>query len=128
MADFALRIVAAESGLGWESGTFMPIYEANQRGIIETSLEGNPVAQAIRQVITHENYPDGWKGTASGLLYLLNQKAEGVFKGRFWTQSPTAMGSALRRIPAPLSRVGYIIERSRGVKRMIAITPLPPTG
>ena len=126
MADFAKRIVAAESGLGWEPGEFLRIYEANQQSIVETALESDPVAQTIRDIFTYGNYPAGWAGTPTRLLNILNDKTSDSVKGRFWPKNPTAMGSALRRVQKPLSRVGYVIEKSRGAKRMISITP--PSG
>jgi putative DNA primase/helicase len=121
--DFALRITAAESALGWSKGDFMKLYDRNRQEVFEIALESDPIGQLIHELITMDNYPAGWAGTAAGLLNLLNSRAPDSVKGRFWPSNPSAMGAALRRVSPVLRKVGFKIEKSRGTKRMISITP-----
>ena len=48
MADFATWVVAAEPALPWEPGTFLAAYTRNRAAVVEYSLEGDPVAVAVR--------------------------------------------------------------------------------
>ena len=124
MADFARRIVAACPGLGWEADEFLADYEANQQMIIEDTLEHDPLAAAVMTVINRDNFPNGWKGTASELLDLLDAGTPDNRKGRFWPGNPRALGSQLRRIQESLASIGYRIQKvRRGRNRFIAIAP-----
>ena len=44
MADFARWVTAAETSIGWPSGTFMAAYGGNQESANELALEASVVA------------------------------------------------------------------------------------
>ncbi len=123
MADFAIRITAVEKGLGWEPGSFMAAYEANRRMSVESAIEHDPLANAIREAITRENFPAGWTGTATRLLELLGERAPEIMNSRFAPRSASAVGAAFKRVQPVLRKIGYEIERRRSARRLIHITP-----
>ncbi len=119
MADFAKKITAAESGLGWEPGAFMVAYEANRNEMVEVAFDSDHVARVIR-----DNIRAAWEGTATELIEELGSKVgEDVRKSRFWPKSPSAMGNALKRAAPILRKIGFTIEHRRSEKRMIIIEP-----
>lgn len=64
MADFALWGTACEKGL-WYPGTFEAAYCSNRNEAIESVIEADPVAMAVR---TFMDVRTEWTGTASDLL------------------------------------------------------------
>jgi hypothetical protein len=51
MADFETRICAAEPALVWAAGEFIAAYTGNRQGTIDASLEADPLAEAVRQLV-----------------------------------------------------------------------------
>jgi hypothetical protein len=62
MADFAVWITAAEPGLGWPDGSFMPLYSQNRDEAVQASLEADPLALAVLKLL--EDKPQ-WQGPAT---------------------------------------------------------------
>jgi hypothetical protein len=111
MADFAKWAVACEGGLPWTSGTFMNSYDGNRAEAVETILESDTVAMAIRGLLTKERY---WEGTAGGLLKGINAlAAEEACKAKDWPKTPRGMSGALRRAAPNLRKLGYKVELDR---------------
>ena len=69
VADFARWMMAVETGLGWESGTFMGIMARNEDDSNESVVAGSLVAENIRKWIVAKGT---WDGTWSELLIELN--------------------------------------------------------
>lgn len=130
MADFAQFVTAAERGLGWEPGTFLPIYEMNRADAVDTVLENDPVAQAVLAMFASGR--ESWEGTPSGLLAELGTKVpEQVRKSRAWPQTASRLGTILNRLAPPLRLRGIGIERAKvgshnDARRMIFITSRQP--
>jgi putative DNA primase/helicase len=123
MADFAKWITAAEPGLGWEPGTFLKVYRANRRDVVESSFEADPVAVAIRDYVSVE-HPEGWTGTAAELLSALNGRVnEGVRKSRIWPDTAQRLGNAVLRAAPLLRSKGFSVNRRHSGQRLITIAP-----
>lgn len=111
MADFARWITAAETALGWEPGSFLRSYSANREQADQSSVEGNPVALSILNLLTEEKQ---WQGTVTEL--------NGTLRNRYphLTDDPASfprqvnkLSSAIRRVTPPLRRMGCSITFDR---------------
>jgi len=123
MADFARFATACEPGLGFEAGSFLAAYQANQADITETTFEADPVAIAIRDLIRND-YPTGWSGSATELLAALNTRtAENVRRIRLWPPTAASLGNRIDRIAPVLRSQGFIVERRHSGTRTITIAP-----
>jgi hypothetical protein len=108
MADFAKWVVACEAALPWNPGFFMRAYEDIRVDTVETLLESDAAAIAVRALIARQ--PD-WKGTATDLLTKLNAAAADEFrKAENWPKTPRGMSGALRRVAPGLRKLGYTLE------------------
>lgn len=120
MADFAERIAAAESSLGWTAGAFMEAYGINREGAVETAIEADPVAGAVRAIVGDPDWQGTWQGTATELLEQLGKYvSEAVKRSKVWPAANT-LKSRLRRLQAPLRGFGIVFDldlRSTGHDR-----------
>jgi hypothetical protein len=113
MADFAYWIVAAEPALPMPEGTFLAAYEANRGEAVETSLEADDVAVAVRDFVSEISE---FEGTASELLAALEENVpESVRRTRSWPKNARALGARLRRAAPAFRRCG--IEVTRGLRQ-----------
>ncbi len=111
MADFALWVAAAESGLGWETGTFMDAYEENRGETTILALESEPVADAVLQFMEGRNE---WSGTASVLLEKLGScVSEHQKRSKAWPKAAHVLTGRLRRLVAPLKDVDIEFSEDR---------------
>lgn len=111
MADFALWVSAAETSLGWESGSFIEAYSENRLSATASALEGDPVAMAIRKLLQAPGHDGEWSGTAQELLDKLNYRTdEDVKRSKTWPKAANALSRAMNRL-APLLRVSGIEYR-----------------
>lgn len=117
MADFAEWAVACEPGLPWPRGTFMTAYDDNRDSMVETTIEADVVATAIRSFMeTREK----WEGIAAELLAGLNDAtSEATRKLKGWPATPRALSGRLRRGAPNLRKVGIGVDfdRDSGRKR-----------
>jgi hypothetical protein len=122
MADFALWATACETAL-WPSGTFWSAYCGNRDEAVEGVIEADPIAAAVRAVMTTRTE---WTGTASELLGALAEMAgERVAKAKTWPESPRALAGRLRRAATFLRKIGVDIgfeREGRARTRTIRIT------
>jgi hypothetical protein len=103
MADFAKWGVACE-GAAFPVGSFLRAYEQNRRGAIETVLEGDLVASALRVFMATKTT---WSGTATELLNVLGDSAgDRITKAKEWPKAPHRLSGRLRRIAHFLRKVG----------------------
>lgn len=127
MADFAKWATAAEPGLGLDDGEFLDAYDANRRDVTASAFEADPVAVAIRGMVTAAAFPDGWEGTPTALLAALGETvSEATKRSRRWPDSARALGTAIERAAPLLRGQGYTIERRHSGNRFVIILP-PPT-
>src|SRR6516225_7901374 len=96
MADFAKWATACEAAL-WSPGTFRMAYDANRRRAVEDAVDADPVAAAVRTIMTKQTR---WAGTASDLM--ASAAAGQQFNGRIadWPKSSRALAGRLRRSQA----------------------------
>jgi putative DNA primase/helicase len=119
MADFARWVVAAESSLPWEGGSFMKAYLENRASIIELGLEADPVGSSIMTLMDKN---EEWTGPATNLLADLNKVAPDHFRRlRAWPKQPNALSNKLRRSATFLREKNYEIEWGKSGQRFISI-------
>jgi 5S rRNA maturation endonuclease (ribonuclease M5) len=115
MADFATWIVAAEPALPWPPGTFLAAYTRNRAAVVEHSLEGDPVAVAVRSFMEHRQE---WEGTPTELLNELTEVAgELVSRGKAWPKAPNGLTNRIRRAAPFLRASGIEFESGWGEKK-----------
>ena len=117
MADFARWVVAAEDALPWEPGEFMAAYTGNRVEAVETALESDPIAVAVRDLVE----TDSFEGTMTTLLRALNASVDGpVSASRFWPTSPRSLANRVRRAAPLLRSVGVDVAfRRSGKSRLV---------
>jgi hypothetical protein len=110
MADFALWATACETSL-WSAGTFWLAYCGNRDEAVESVIDADPVAAAVRALLATRKE---WTGTASGLLGALAELAgERIAKSKSWPDSPRALSGRLRRAATFLRKIGVEISFDR---------------
>lgn len=106
MADFAQWAIACETAL-WKPGTFQRAYDSNILNAVESVLEANPVAVAVRDLAATGR----WEGTAADLLNKLAGRVdERTIKLKSWPATPRGMSGSLRRAATLLRKAGVHIE------------------
>ena len=117
-------MTAAEPGLGWDAGSFMPVYAANRAGQIEIAVESDPVASALR---TFAEICRTWEGSASELLPELDAFVSAKVKdSRAWPAMPLALSNRVRRAASGLRELGIHVKirlrsTTRDRKRLITV-------
>ncbi|MEZ5792378.1 MAG: hypothetical protein R3D34_16870 [Nitratireductor sp.] len=133
MADFALWASACETAI-WPAGTFWSAYNGNRDEAVEGLIDADPVAAAVRAVMTERTV---WTGTATDLLGALGEVAgDRIAKSKTWPESPRALSGRLRRAATFLRKIGMEVSFEREGRtriRVIRITnasadPLPEYG
>lgn len=132
MADFALWATACEVPLGYESGTFLRAYEEGRTALIEATVEGEPVAEAVQLLASRAGSHDVFEGTASELLdALTDAMGYGYAKDdkrrppREWPKNARSLSGRLRRLAPSLRALGTALDfdkQGRGKNRARVIT------
>jgi putative DNA primase/helicase len=122
LAETATFITAAESGLGWKSGSFMKAYEQNQRSSVISGLELDPVVpKLVRFVQMRFEKASEFTITATELMDAikpLDQKDRPMN----WPKTSGAFSAHISRVSSALREIGIEITRERiASKRMIII-------
>ncbi|WP_316207952.1 hypothetical protein [Bradyrhizobium sp. SZCCHNR3008] len=125
MADFVKWTTAAAPGLGWDDPEdFLSVYADNRRDVVDATFEADPVAVAVKDFILLVHPREGWNGTATELLALLNDRVtESVRRSKIWPMSAQALGNRIDRIAPLLRGKGFAIERRHSGVRTITIMP-----
>jgi len=125
MADFAKWATACEGAYA-APGTFMRAYAGNQAAAVETVVEADHVALAVRKLMAARIE---WMGTATELkealeVYVLGPEGrQRAPKG--WPADPHALAGRLRRAATALRKTGLEVEFSRSeTARTITIRPV----
>jgi hypothetical protein len=123
MADFALWSAACEEAL-WEKGTFWSAYGGNRDEAVESVIEADSVAVAVRAMLKTLTE---WKGTAAELLSEVGKVvSEAETKSKTWPKSPRGLSGRLRRAATFLRKTGIEINFQRETEgtrtRIITIT------
>ena len=123
MADFARWVTAAESTLGWETGTFLAAYSANRREANDLTLDASLVSQAVRDWVVTLTEP--WEGTATDVLKVLDGRADDKTKKlKAWPDNGRVLSNALRRLSPNLRAAGVVITfdiRRHGGRRVMRV-------
>ena len=110
MADFALWMWACETAI-WPVGTFWSAYCRNQARAVENVIDADPVAAALRGLMSARTM---WTGTATDLLDALSEEAgERATRSRLWPNSLQALSGRLRRAATFLRKVGVEFDFDR---------------
>ena len=113
MADFALWATACETNC-WPAGTFENAYWANRRTAIERTIDADPVATFVRELMAERTT---WEGSASDFLHTgdARRKAMGEHGATSvgWPKNPRALAGRLRRAQTFLRTLGIEIAFSR---------------
>jgi hypothetical protein len=125
MADFALFAEALSRAIGREPGAFLKVYQANRHDANETLLDGNLLADVVRELARQGE----WKGTAAQLLERLNAIAGERAKSKYWPKDATRLSGSLRRLAVSLRTVGVDVRSTRNTRdksrtRLLSIEPL----
>ena len=118
MADFARLLTAAEEAFGWEQGSFLNAYSNNQAEAIESTIEADPVAQAVMDLMRGGLGADfgsqdvePWSGTATILLQNLEGLvSESGLRSRSWPKQANTLSNRLRRAAPALRTNGIEVE------------------
>ena len=126
MADFALWATACETAI-WPAGTFWSAYCSNRDAAVEGVIEADPVATAVRALMSARTE---WKGTASSLLVALGEVVdERIAKSKTWPDNPRALSGRLRRAATFLRKVGIEVafkKEGKARTRIVHITASAP--
>ena len=126
MADFAMWATACETAI-WPAGTFWSAYCSNRDAAVEDVIEADPVAAAVRALMSARTE---WKGTASNLLVALGEVVEErIAKSKTWPDNPRALSGRLRRAATFLRKIGIEVDFTKEGKartRIVHITASAP--
>lgn len=132
MADFARWSAGAFSAFGWTAEQFVAAYDENQRRGVEETLEADPIATAILDLMSERVE---YVGTATALLGEINDRVpDPVRKERAWPKDAIRLSGRLRRVATALRVMGLEVDpdqhkgRGRDKKRIVAIRRLPEAG
>ena len=110
MADFAMWACACEAAW-WPRGTFMRAFRENRRAAIEDVIDGIPLANYIREMMSGRR---SWTGTASDLLGAAEDFSQNTVPLPVsWPRNPRALAGRLRRLQPLLRAIGIQIAFSR---------------
>lgn len=120
MADFARWVVACEPALPFKKGEFLAAYQENRLDAIETTLEADPLATAIRSFMACRSR---WEGEPQQLYEELSKTAgEKITRTNYWPGAPNWLTRRLKRPITFLRSVGiHISFPTRGRCRHIVI-------
>jgi len=115
MADFALWVTAAETGLGWARGTFLAAYQGNRASANDLALESSPMARPLLDIVEESG---GWSGAASELLQALETKvSEQVKRQNGWPKNARSLSGQIKRLSPNLRSAGWATESGRQANR-----------
>ncbi|HEY4760660.1 MAG TPA: hypothetical protein VIH42_08780 [Thermoguttaceae bacterium] len=108
LADFANWIVAVETALEWEEGTFLKAMNRNENLSHELAIADSPVAKEVLKFIKQKGqYDGGWEK----LLDELNDIADDKTKLRDgWPKNGRALSTKLRERAPNLRGLGVSVE------------------
>lgn len=126
MADFAKFCTAAESAY-WPSGTFKAAYRQNIAGVVDETLEADPVATALISFMEgkaiHTDTADGWH---SELVKTFGEEKAAIAKAKAnnFPKNGRALSSRFSRAEPFLAEKGLVMTsfRENNYKRTRKIT------
>jgi len=127
MLDFSVWLGGMERAEGVAEGTYQLMYsKALQQGILET-LEENPLAMAVMELVAGGRR-DWWEGTPADLLKALTNAVDHrTTYSRDWPANAIQLSRRLRALVPALRRQRIDVQFPRGHERKISISPLGPS-
>jgi hypothetical protein len=120
MADFAKWVTACEPAL-WAPGTFMKVYDRNRALAVETALDDDPMALAMRAFMATRAT---WEGSSSDWLNALAEVAgDATARRNDWPKNARSCSVRLRRLAPALKHVGIVLDFT--LKRVVRATASP---
>ena len=111
MADFAAWATAAETGLGWASGTFMAAYEHNRESANDVALEASVVARPLLDLLETQGK---WTGSSGELLKVLEENlGDQTRRLSGWPKNPRSLTGHLKRLAPNLRAAGWVVDHDR---------------
>ncbi len=108
MADFTVWVTACEPACPWSAGTFLRAYAGNRAEMVETTLQSNPVAMAVRKLMSRTQE---WRGTSTELLKALEELLEErERRAAGWPKRNSALAKRLREAATFLRAAGIEVE------------------
>ena len=138
LADYARFIMAAEEGLGWETGTFLQAYQENLRALNQLALEASIIYQPFMEFLDNRvSWDHPWQGSAQELLNLLNEIAQSIdektTRQDYWPKTPQRLSNMLRESASNYRATGIGMEfgersSDKHRTRLITIKRVRPDG
>ena len=112
MADFAIWVNACEEILGMKPGEALSAYQSNCAEAHRLALESSPLYEPVAKLAEED-----FSGTVAELHARLNcMMSESMRRSERWPKTPSALGTALRRMASNLRAAGIEIQFSRDVR------------
>lgn len=121
MADFAIFATAAETGLPWEQGEALRVYQESRESLTDQALEKDVVALAVLEFLEDRRAfgQAEWEGTSSDLLAVLIPPTG--LEDR-WPRKGSKLGKRLAKAAPLLREKGVVISTRRtGKGRFITL-------
>lgn len=122
MADFAkwVRLCLDDK----EGEEFDKAYANNKNSMVKGVSQGNLLIDTLTGFMEEPARKDGWSGTASELLKILNSGSSSTgVKGTDWPATPNKLSTKLNQFDSQIRSRGVVIERDRkGVDRILNIS------
>jgi hypothetical protein len=123
MADFAQLAMAADTPLGWLSGTGLCLLRANAGLATAVVVEADPIAVSINAFIERCGPYDGLVSTL--YTHLCEATDLEIRRGPAWPKDAARFGEHLRRIAPALRENGMLFDERRGSAGMRVTLSLP---
>ena len=122
MADYTVWGCAVTEALGIDKQVFLDAYEENIHQQNLEMVRASPISDALIKLM--EEYPKGWKGTASQLFAELEEKAKQLkisTRQKAWPKKPHILSRRLNELAPSLPAVGYQINRGYKGKTLLIL-------
>lgn len=110
MVDSAAWATAAETALGFASGAFLAALERCHGGMVDQSIDAEPVARAVMSFVRRQRGAS-WRGSPSDLFDHLSREREAG--SRNWPANPQRFSDRLKRLEPSLRAIGVQVTHGR---------------
>lgn len=123
MADFARFGMAVERALNWPKDSFKVAYAQNQQQQMFNSLGDDPLAAAMRTLVTNEvTAGSAYSKTPTDLLAVLREVAtHSQVANKAWPMSPHSLSKRLKKMEPALRACGIGVTFQHSGNRTISV-------
>lgn len=130
MADFQVWGCAIAQALGYTQEAFLGAWAKNVELQNEESIDSSPLAALVIEWFKKNRFQNNISGTPTQVFRQLKSVAEEAgIDERIMPKTPLAFGRKLQEVRSNLEAHGFVIDKTRGKDRMIAIyrpkSPVP---